>query len=591
MLNSSFPKLPVPDLKQTLNKYLQSIRPLISSDQYNNTVRITNKFLITEGPYLQSQLLKRAANTDNWLLQWWKEVAYLAFRMPVPVYISPVAISEKVEFESKFQMLDHVSLLIVAYVNFFESIRKDELSPDKMGDTPLCMRQYKCIPGGHRIPGKVVDSQRYSPNSEHIIVMCKGHFFKFPVFGYRNGHRYVLGSHEIKHLLTVITDSYLPKSEPIGVLTSLDRDSWYEARVELKKSLINTNTLEVIESCLFLIGLDDEASGSMESALKNSMIGIISNDFRSFNRWFDVGVQTVVSSDGYTEFILEHSLVDGPPVIMLANRGYYSGITGKVPDLSVDPKGLPKIEHLEWEISHLLHDHIRKAKSDLKQLSEKIDLKLLKFTEFGKNFFKSYKISPDSLIQLAIQLTFYKLHRHPTACYESVSTRKFYDGRTDTLRSTSTESTELVKAMLSTTSIDVKLRLLSEHIQKHDQNSRQASSGQGIDRHLLGLKLIANQEKLNPEFFSDLPFSLSTNYRISTSQIPNPFVSYMGFGPVVEDGYGVCYNPHGAYINFSFTSYTTCSYTVSAVKLCQVTIQSLRDVKKLVESRPVPAKL
>lgn len=591
MSNYSFPKLPVPDLNQTLKKYLESIRPLVSSEQFATTIRITNRFLTTEGPFLQSQLLKRAANTDNWLSEWWNQVAYLSVRLPLPVHQTPVAISEKMEYLSKSQMLDFATLSILGYVEFFEMIRKDELPQDKLGGTPLCMRQYKSLIGGHRVPGEVADTLRFSPNSDHIIVMYQGHLFKFPIFGYRNGNRYLLGSHEIKYSLSLVVNSPLLPSEPIGVLTSLDRDSWYRARKELKKSQINCGTLETIETSLLSICFDDGADESIEYYLKNSMIGDMRNDFSSYNRWFDIGIQTVFTSDGYCEYILEHSLVDGPPSIVLGNRGQFAAITRSVSVLPVNLKELPKVEYLKWEVSSPLREYIRKAKYELKILSENLDLKIYRFTEFGKDFTKSYKLSHDSIIQLAIQLTFYKLHGEPTACYESVSTRKFYDGRTDALRSTSNESLRLVKALLSPTSTPFRLRLLREYVQKHEENSRQAFNGQGIDRHLLGLKLIANEENLQPEFFSDPPFSISTRYRLSTSQVPNPLLSCLAFGPVVEDGYGVCYNPYEAFTNFSFTSYTSSKDSVSACKLKEVMIESLKDVKELIQSIPVPAKL
>ena len=591
MSQSSFPKLPVPNLSQTLDRYLESVRPLVTLNQYAETVRLTSEFLATEGPYLQTQLLERAAKTDNWLTEWWKEVAYLAHRMPLPVHVSPAAICDKMEFGSISQMLDYASLLIVEFIDFFEKILLDTLPPDKLGGISLCMRQYKSLTGGHRIPGKVVDTQKYSPNSDHIIVVHKGHFFKVPVFGYRGGSRYKLRSYEIKHFLALVLDSSHRPSVPVGILSSQNRDSWYSAREELNQSSVNRHTLDVITSSLILIELDEGGGGNMDDEFKSAMIGDIRNDFKCYNRWYDVGMQIIITNDGYCKHVLEHSIVDGPPAVVIANRGHYRGITDTVPNIPVKAEELPEIEHLKWEISPLLQQYIQDAKLELIKLSEKTDFRLHTFSEFGKDFFKSYKLSPDSLVQLAIQLTFYKLHQHHTACYESVSTRKFYDGRTETLRSASSESTELVRAMLSPTSTEVRLRLLKKFVKKHDENSRQAFNGQGIDRHLLGLKLIAIQEDLNPEFFSDPSFSKSIYFRVSTSQVPNPLLSFMGFGPIVEDGYGICYNPHGTYIKFFFSSFTTCANTVSTEKLCQVTLESLKDVKKLVEKLPFPGKL
>jgi hypothetical protein len=37
-----------------------------------------------------------------------------------------------------------------------------------------------------------------------------------------------------------------------------------------------------------------------------------------------------------------------------------------------------------------------------------VDLRLLQFNDFGKNVAKAARISPDSFIQLALQLTYHK---------------------------------------------------------------------------------------------------------------------------------------------------------------------------------------
>ena len=42
------------------------------------------------------------------------------------------------------------------------------------------------------------------------------------------------------------------------------------------------------------------------------------------------------------------------------------------------------------------------------RLIEDLDLFVLRFEEFGKNFPKSQNMSPDAFIQLALQLTYYK---------------------------------------------------------------------------------------------------------------------------------------------------------------------------------------
>lgn len=48
----------------------------------------------------------------------------------------------------------------------------------------------------------------------------------------------------------------------------------------------------------------------------------------------------------------------------------------------------------------------------------------------------------------------------------------------------------------------------------------QALSGEGVDRHLLGLRLIAAENKIElPDLFKDVAFSRSAHMRLSTSQV------------------------------------------------------------------------
>ena len=55
--DSSLKKLPIPDLKQTLDKYLKSIQPFVSQREYENTYKTCNEFLNSgEGTNLQKLL-------------------------------------------------------------------------------------------------------------------------------------------------------------------------------------------------------------------------------------------------------------------------------------------------------------------------------------------------------------------------------------------------------------------------------------------------------------------------------------------------------------------------------------------------------
>lgn len=139
----------------------------------------------------------------------------------------------------------------------------------------------------------------------------------------------------------------------------------------------------------------------------------------------------------------------------------------------------------------------------------------------------------------------FRKHGVPGAHYESAGLRKFIRGRTAAIRSCSIESVAFAKAMCDPKVNDAeKLRKLRAAVEAHKKYVKMASSGEGVDRHLFGLKMIAIEKNMTiPEFFNDKAFEKSTHFRLATSQVASKEKSFMSYGPAVEDGYGICYNP------------------------------------------------
>merc|ERR1712130_631144 len=63
-------KLPVPSLKDTLPKFLRTVRPLVNDNEYEET-------------FEKALLEERALKTENWFAGWWLDMAYLGYRDPV----------------------------------------------------------------------------------------------------------------------------------------------------------------------------------------------------------------------------------------------------------------------------------------------------------------------------------------------------------------------------------------------------------------------------------------------------------------------------------------------------------------------------
>ena len=82
----------------------------------------------------------------------------------------------------------------------------------------------------------------------------------------------------------------------------------------------------------------------------------------------------------------------------------------------------------------------------------------------------------------------------------------------------------------------------------------------------------------------------SINHRLTLSslcppQVPAKTDCVMCFGPLVPDGYGVCYNPMEEHINFAVSAFNSCEDT-NASRLAQALEAALVDMRDLLEQTP-----
>lgn len=121
----------------------------------------------------------------------------------------------------------------------------------------------------------------------------------------------------------------------------------------------------------------------------------------------------------------------------------------------------------------------------------------------------------------------------------------------------------------------------------------EAASGQGIDRHLLGLKILSsltrntataadtkgtssmststgveNQPAVTHPLFQSVGYMKSTSFLLSTSNIGSTSV-WGGFAPSCSNGYGACYNIGTSTITFSLTAFNQ-DKTTNAYEFGQV---------------------
>ncbi|CAJ1067374.1 choline O-acetyltransferase [Xyrichtys novacula] len=590
------PKLPLPALKDTLDMYLRCMKHLLTEEQFKKTQKVVEQFGAPGGvgEQLQSKLEERRKNKANWVYEYWLNDMYLNNRLALPINSSPVMVFPQQNFKAPIDSLRFAAHLISGVLEYKTLLDARALPMDyargQLAGTPLCMEQYYRLFTSYRLPGPerdtlVAQESSVMPEPEHIIVACKNQFFVLDVvINFRRlNERDLLTQLERIWKMAENEEERLP---PIGLLTSDGRTEWAESRSVLMRESTNRDSLDMIERCMCLVCLD-EATGPELSDTTRAMLmlhggGVAKN---GGNRWYDKPMQFVIGADGCCGVVCEHSPFEGIVLVQCTEYllKYMIGSPSKlVRAASVSDLHAPR--RLRWKCTPEIHKLLTSSADKLQRQVKNLDMNVHKFYDYGKEFIKKQKMSPDAYMQVALQLAYYRCHGRPVSTYESASIRRFQEGRVDNIRSATPEALAFVKAMTDgkqSASDAEKMEMLRGAITSQTKYTILAITGMAIDNHLLGLREVAQElKKEKPEIFRDDAYLISNQFILSTSQVPTTVEMFCCYGPVVPNGYGACYNPQSDHIIFCVSSFRDSPETSSA-EFVKSLVQGLLDMRDL----------
>uniref|UniRef100_A0A8C7D3D5 Carnitine O-palmitoyltransferase 1, liver isoform-like n=1 Tax=Oncorhynchus kisutch TaxID=8019 RepID=A0A8C7D3D5_ONCKI len=544
----SLPNQPVPAVKDTVKRYLESVRPLTTPDEFERMASLATQFESSLGNRLQWYLKLKALWASNYVSDWWEEYIYLRGRSPIMVnsnYYGMVRINKSLT-------TPHV------------------LSPNSGGASVpyLTLSLLSLSPSFC-----CVDTVQHWQDSDYVAVYHRGRYFRLRMYSSSRP----LSPREIESQLQRILDDPSPPSpgeEKLGALTAGDRIPWAKARKEYFSLGVNKRSLDCIEKAAFFVTLDDDKQGmmgedpaaSLDRYAKSLLHG------KCYDRWFDKSFSVVIYKNGKIGLNAEHSWADAPVVAhlweyVLATDSFQLGYNEEGHCKGEVDASLPRPQRLSWDITPEISQSLAVAQA----LADDVDFHVFSFRDFGKGMIKKCRISPDAYIQLALQLAYYRDRGMFCLTYEASMTRLFREGRTETVRSCSNESCAFIKALEGG---EVCRRLLRQASEKHQNLYKHAMTGAGIDRHLFCLYVVSKYLGVDSPFLKEV---LSEPWHLSTSQTPVQQVELFdmvnhpeyvscggGFGPVADDGYGVSYTIMGEnMMNFHISCKHSCSQTVS----------------------------
>ncbi|KAK0401224.1 hypothetical protein QR680_015653 [Steinernema hermaphroditum] len=545
------PNVPVPNLEDTVARYLESIEPLTDKEEFAEIKTKSEVFLKNEGPKLQRYAKLMSYFSDNYVTGFWEKYAYLYGKncLLVNSSVSPVG---------TFKEIPSGQATKAAYIVYIEALSM--LAYDREGMKPpgkglVSTRHYDNCYAVTRVPGEQVDEQVHYGVSRHVAVYSNGCYYKVDAFD-ENGKLYTLEQLTETFKELIARDDIPSEGEiQLAALTTDRRDQWSRNRKEFFLSNeVNKKALELIESAAYFLVLDDadnwgydpERPEVLENYLRSMLTG------NGGNRWADKSLNYMVSKNGETGAVGEHSVADGAEFDHIQENFIYMNHSYlKYPDVDSTPStsGITfgKAERLNFDISDKMRSEINRCVEEYSLLRDDVDLAATVFTDFGKGRIKEGKCSPDAFLQMAIQLANYRDQGRFHLTYESGSQRFFANSRTETIRTVSKDSCAFVRAMEDPeSSAAERLTLLRKACCSHTQRNRECMVGRGVDRHLFVLYILSKGTNTSSPF---LDYYISQPWMLSTSQPPvmtdlndedeDKNRSWLGacFGPVTKKGY------------------------------------------------------
>ncbi|THH13050.1 hypothetical protein EW146_g7127 [Bondarzewia mesenterica] len=635
------PRLPVPDLHQTLERYIKSLVPLLLEKESHggrsfeaalkSRLEWAREFERGVGQLCQQRLVALDKTSPrNWLDDnIWLKKAYHESRAPLLVHSNwwlaffndPTVPDDVLRGYSQSGrvgispwQIRRGAWLIYRTLEFKDKLEQQELYPD-LSRTGVWLRETASkLFNVSRIPQPRCDTLSIpslsSPGCRKLLVMVHDWFYAIDVY---NTDRTLVTANQIeKRLRKVVEDvdrrtQHGQRAVPVGLLSADDRDRWSENLQHLLSlSPTNESIYNTIKDSVFALSLDHytynsnifssdlslttpEALPTIDSPEEiDCHLHNIRSSFNAHNRWFDKAFTYVVESNTRAGAMGEHSPCDALVPSIVAEYAIVESIDQTAfdhPDPTTQILDLDEQigwQRLDWVTDARVETECAHAEARARNIITDSDDSVLWFGEYGADWIKdTARFSPDAYVQMALQLAWYKTRGTFTATYETVLTRMFDRGRTETIRALTADSRAWVIAMVDpSTSLQQRLVLLRRAIQTHVALTRKAATGKGIDRHLLGLRLMLRPEDgERSDLFEDELFQESQTWKLSTSGLSAGYLFRgTGFGAPYNDGYGINYLSGPDLIKFGIESKHS-SLRTSTAQFKRAVVDALREMR------------
>lgn len=548
--DDDLPKVPLPTLSASVDRFLQWCAPLLTPDELARTTEAARALLVPGGTAatLQADLERfdAAPSTYSWLDEFWPS-RYLGRR-------------DRIALNANFFFLfgpgspdpcERAAELTVAALGHKADLDAGTFPPLVNRDVPQSMDQSRHIFSTTRVPGAVQDSVRtpYSdawpgPSTErHVVVLHRGRIHRLDVLG-PDGAAHTV--EEIAGALRDIRAAHPDRAavgDAVGALTTLARAEWAEVRDRLTGlDPANAEAVDLVERALLAICLDEHDPVDEQDAARVLLAG------DAGDRWFDKALSIVVLADGTAGVNIEHCELDGTTVLTLVDAMFADPVATHAERLGARAQGAPAHAELRVVLDDDLRATTARAHDEFAAFLDATATELVAFDDFGADDAKALKCSPDAFVQACYQVAHRRAKGVTGATYESIATRQFRRGRTEAMRVITPEMVAFVDTMQDPqASAEDRVATFRAAAAAHGTRARQCQQGDAPEQHLWELEWVQRRRgaelgATEPLAVFDSPgWTIMRDDWLSTSSAPSHNVGWFGFGSTSSRCIGVAY--------------------------------------------------
>ncbi|KAI0187296.1 polyketide synthase [Xylaria flabelliformis] len=529
--------LPFPDLAETLQMFANSRKAICLPEELAETDRVIEDFL-QSGAELQESLKANPSASDS-RLDFYDNHLHLERREALQDHAT-FFMGHLIEGAPKHTQVERAAIITGAALKFKERYETGHLEQHKLNDIVLCMDTLQWLFHTTLEPGVETDlAQKYSSNNK-VVVMRRGHFYEIDVH-----------QDDDYASLTAIFANIIASSEQtipqVSVLTSKSRDEWAVLRSQIKAIGSNAAVLQAIESCAFVVSLDE---GAPETSSDRST-SILLNDRHFANRWLDKMLQFTIAANGVSSLVGENTKLDG-----LTARQLSEYITDEIFRTETVGNAVPasKLRELTLETTpalvKVINEQIKRNLSHYKPIESSRD----HYSALNRSFLGNSGLRSKGTVLVAIGMATRLFYGHYEPLWETVTLAKFAQGRIDWLQTLTPDIVAWIDAALAFKQSgkgDVKelAAKLKEAAVSHVQSLQRVADGRGYVEPLYALMGAAlTEDKPLPPLFTSAAWRFSDRH-LSPKMAKTDCLGSGGYLRMQEGGF-LMPNPNCLFIHY-----------------------------------------